>query len=65
MGVSPVGVSPAKGHKDEEGAGASVLCRQAERDAAIQPGDEKDLGRHYCGLPVLKGGLQNRSGQTS
>ena len=30
----------------------------------VQPGEGKAPGRHYCGLPVLKGGLQERWGGT-
>ena len=29
----------------------------------FQPGEEKALGRPYCGLSVLKVGLQERWGQ--
>ena len=31
---------------------------------ALQPGEEKAAGRPYSGLSVLKGGLQERWGQS-
>ncbi|KAK4822133.1 LOW QUALITY PROTEIN: hypothetical protein QYF61_010256 [Mycteria americana] len=33
------------------------------RVVVVQPGEEKALGRPYCSLSVLKGGLQERGGQ--
>lgn len=38
------GESLAKGHKDHEGTGASLLCEKTERTEAFQPGDEKAEG---------------------
>jgi len=48
-------------HKDDQRAGAPLLYRQAER-AGVQPGEEKDPERPYCGLPVSKEGLQESWG---
>jgi len=45
------------GHKNDLRAGASLLQGQAERAGAVQPGEEKAVGRPYCILSVLKGGL--------
>ena len=39
-------------------AGVSLLQRQTERYGLVQPGEEKALRRHRCGLPVLKGSLK-------
>jgi len=43
--------------------GMNLLCGKAERVGVVQPGEEKALGRTYCSLPVLKGGLKERWGQ--
>ena len=34
-----MGESPAKGHKDDEGTGASLLSGKAERAGTVQPGE--------------------------
>jgi len=39
------------------GAGTPLLGGKAERAGAGQPGEEKALGRPYCGLSVLEGAL--------
>ena len=39
------------------GAGARLLWGQAERVGVVEPGEEQAAGRHFCDLPVLKGGL--------
>ena len=36
--------SPARGHKDDEGTGASLLRGKAERSGTAQPGEEKAQG---------------------
>ena len=33
------GVSPAKGHKDDEGTGARFRCGEAGRAGTVQPGE--------------------------
>ena len=38
------GVSPVKVHKDDEGAGASDIWREAERPGSTQPGEEEVQG---------------------
>ena len=53
----PVGAGPEEGHKNGQRAGTSLLGGKAERAGAVQPGEEKALGRPCCGLPVRKGGL--------
>jgi len=58
-GHGPVGVGLEEGHKNDQGAGA-LLQGQAERVGGVQPGEEKAVGRPYCGLSVIKGGLQER-----
>ena len=39
------------------GGGASLLQGQDERAGAVQPGEEKALGRHDNSLSISKGGL--------
>jgi len=43
-GQRAVGEDPEKGHKDDQGAGAPPLQRQAEGARLIQPGEEKAAG---------------------
>jgi len=38
------GQSPMKGHKDDEGTGASLLWGKAEGAEAVQPGEDKAQG---------------------
>lgn len=47
-------------HKDNQKAGAPLLCRQAERIGVVQLLEEKVPGRPYKSLPAPKGegGLQ-------
>ncbi|PKU41726.1 rna-directed dna polymerase from mobile element jockey- hypothetical protein [Limosa lapponica baueri] len=58
------GTSPADGHEDDQGAGAPLLQKQAERIGVVQPGEEKAPGRHYSSLLIPKVGLQERWGGT-
>lgn len=51
-------MGPEKGHEDDDGAEAPLLCGRAERDRVVQPGYKEPLGRPYCGLLVLKGSLK-------
>ena len=46
-----------EGHKDDQGAGAPPLKRQAEGAGLIQPGEEKAAGWSHCRLSVLEGSL--------
>jgi len=41
-----------------------LLKGQAEGVGVVQLGKEKDAGRSYCGLSVLKGGLWEIRGQS-
>ncbi|KAK4832897.1 LOW QUALITY PROTEIN: hypothetical protein QYF61_026447 [Mycteria americana] len=50
------GESPAKGHEDDEGTGASLLRRKAERAGTVQPGEEKAQGDLINVYKYLKGG---------
>ena len=63
-GHGPAGVGPEEGHENDLRAGASLLQGQAERPGVAQPGEEKAARRPYCSLSVLKGGLQERQGQS-
>ena len=42
----------SQGHKDDQGAGAPPLRKQAEGDGALHPVVEKVLGGPYSGIPV-------------
>jgi len=59
-----VGVCPEEGHKNNPRDGTPPLCGQAERAGAVQPGEEKALGRPESGLSVSKGGLCEKRAQT-
>ena len=48
-----------------QGIGAPFLWGQAERVGVVQSGEEKAAGRAYSSLSVLKGGLEERRGQTA
>ena len=58
-GHGVVRVGPEEGRKDDQKAGAPPLLEQSEVAGVFQPGEEKDLRRHYRGLPVREGGLQD------
>jgi len=53
----PVAAGPEEGHNGDPRSEAVLLLGKAERVRAVQPEEEKALGRPYCGLSVLKGGL--------
>ena len=57
-------MGPEDSHEDYQRAEAPAPQGQAERAAALQPGEEKAQRRHYTGLPVPEGGLQERWGKT-
>ena len=54
------GVHPEEGHKNDPRDGTPLLHEKAERAGAVQPGEEKALGRPESGLSVSKGELQER-----
>jgi len=56
-GHGAVGAGPEEGHKDDPRTGAPLLGGQAERVGAVQPGEEKAVGRPYCSLLVPERGL--------
>jgi len=58
-----VGAGPEEATKMIRGL-EHLSCEERLRVGAVQPGEEKAPGRPYCGLSVLKGGLQERRGQT-
>ena len=62
-GQGTVGMGLEEGSNNDQRGGAPLLRGQAEKDGVVQPGEEKGLGRPYCGLSVLKGGLQERGGK--
>jgi len=51
----PAGVHPEEGHRSNPGDGMLLLRGQAERSGAVQPGEEKALGRPESGPAVSKG----------
>ena len=50
-----VGAHPEKGHKHDPRDGTPPLRGQTERSGAVQPGEEKALGRPESGLSISKG----------
>ena len=50
------GVTPAKAHKDDEGTGASLTWREAERAGTVYPGEEKARGDAIHVFKFLMGG---------
>jgi len=57
-------VGPEEGIEDDQRSGASLICGQAERDGALQSGEEKALRRPYSSLPGPEEGLQESCGGT-
>lgn len=53
----PVGMCPEEGYKNDSRDEVPPLGGQAERAEAVQPGEEKALGRPASGLPLSKGGF--------
>ena len=53
-GHGAVGPHPEEGYKNAPGDGTPILLGQAERARAVQPGEEKALGRPDSGLSVSK-----------
>jgi len=52
-----VGMCSEKGHKNDPSDGTPLLRGQAERAGAVQPGEEKAVGRLDSSLSVSKEGL--------
>jgi len=52
------GESPARGHQDDEGTGASLLGGKADRAATVQPGEEKSQGDLIKVYKYLQGGCK-------
>jgi len=50
----PVGAGPEEGHKNDQRGGTPLLQGKAERVGAVQPGEEKVLGKPYSSLPVCE-----------
>jgi len=57
------GAGPEEGHKNVQRARTPLLRGKAERVGAVQPEEQKALGRPYCSLSVPEGGLQERMGK--
>ena len=53
-----------QGHEDDQRTGAPQRVLIGEAVVVIQLGEEKALGRHHCGLPVLEESLQAEGGLT-
>ena len=53
----PVETCPEEGHKNDPRDGILLLQGQVKRDGAVQPGEEKALGRPESGLSASKGEL--------
>jgi len=51
----PVGAGSQEGHKNDQRAGTPLLWGKAESVGAVQPGEEKAVGRPYRSLPVSEG----------
>ena len=58
----PIRAHPEEGHRNGPRDGTSLLQGQAERAAAVQPGEEKAAGRPESGLSVSKGGPIRKKG---
>ena len=59
----PVGAHPEEGHKNDPRDGTPILLGQAERAGAVQPGEEKALGRPESGISLSEGELKEGRGQ--
>ena len=57
-----VGARPEKGHKDGQRAATALLCRKAERDGVVEPGEEEAPGRPHCSLSMYKEGTSTLFG---
>jgi len=53
----PVRVSPEVGYENDRRSVKPLLWRKVERVWVVYPGEEKALGRPYCGLSICKGGF--------
>jgi len=43
-----------KGHKDDEGTRASLLCGKAEGAGTVQPGEQKAQGGSHQGIQITE-----------
>ena len=59
------GLSPAQDHKDDEGTGASLTQREAERAGIVQPGEEKAQGISYQCVQIPHGGVKETKPDSS
>ena len=57
-GHGPVGAGPEEDDNSDPRAGTPLLQENAERVGAVQPGEEKAVGRLYCGLSVPEGACE-------
>lgn len=51
------GASPEEDHKYELRNGKTLLNAKTGTVGVVQPGEDEDPGKPYCGPSVLKGGL--------
>lgn len=56
------GVSPAKGHRDDEGTGALFICREAGKAGTVQPGEGSGGSYH---VHLVGGNEEEGSGLSS
>lgn len=56
-------MGPGKGHGDDQRAGASPICRQAEKDWVAQPGQEKLPEGIYGNLTLQYLKVYKRAGE--
>ena len=55
-----IGVHPMEGHENHLRDGTSAIQGQAERDGAVQPGEEKAPGRPGPAFQYLKGAVRKK-----
>ena len=61
QGHGPIAVGP-EGHRKDQRGGTALIWGQTERVGAVQPGEEKALGKPYCSLSVFNRGLSRKRG---
>lgn len=57
-----MGAGPEEGHRDDQRAGAPPLRRQAEREGALHPGEEKAPEDFVAAFQYLKGPTRKLGG---